>query len=89
MANDARHVVVLGIDGLRPDLVTESNMPHLAALAKDGTWNRRHTTVFPSETRGGAHGLGHRRNRAGEWRCWESILCPGDQSRSSVHRNHA
>ncbi|MBZ9993980.1 alkaline phosphatase family protein [Mesorhizobium sp. BH1-1-4] len=52
MANDARHVVVLGIDGLRPDLVTESTMPHLVALAKDGTWNRRHSTVFPSETRG-------------------------------------
>ncbi|WSG78481.1 hypothetical protein U8P80_36280 (plasmid) [Rhizobium beringeri] len=27
-------------------------MPHLAALASDGTWSRRHTTVFPSETRG-------------------------------------
>jgi hypothetical protein len=52
MANNARHVVVLGIDGLRPDLVAESTMPHLAALASDGTWNRRHTTVFPSETRG-------------------------------------
>ncbi|MCH4561247.1 MULTISPECIES: alkaline phosphatase family protein [Mesorhizobium] len=52
MTNEVRHVVVMGIDGLRPDLVDEITMPNLVALANAGTWSTHHTTVFPSETRG-------------------------------------
>lgn len=52
MTNEVRHVVVMGIDGLRPDLVDEITMPNLVGLARAGTWSTHHTTVFPSETRG-------------------------------------
>ncbi|RWX81451.1 alkaline phosphatase family protein [Neorhizobium lilium] len=52
MTNEVRHVVVMGIDGLRPDLVDDVTTPNLVALARAGTWSTHHTTVFPSETRG-------------------------------------
>lgn len=48
----ARHVVVLGIDGLRPDMINESTMPHLTAMRARGVSSAAHRTVFPSETRG-------------------------------------
>lgn len=46
------HIVLLGIDGLRPDLVTPETMPTLWGLATRGVWAESHRTVFPSETRG-------------------------------------
>ncbi|WP_312808159.1 alkaline phosphatase family protein [Agrobacterium cavarae] len=52
MPNEVRHVVVMGIDGLRPDLVDDITMPNLVDLARAGTWSTHHKTVFPSETRG-------------------------------------
>ncbi|PYE41252.1 type I phosphodiesterase/nucleotide pyrophosphatase [Rhizobium sp. PP-F2F-G20b] len=52
MSNEVSHVVVMGIDGLRPDLVNDATMPNLVGLARAGTWSSHHTTVFPSETRG-------------------------------------
>lgn len=45
-------VILFGIDGLRPDMVTEASMPNLTALRCRGVWCRNHRTVFPSETRG-------------------------------------
>lgn len=48
----ARHVVVLGIDGLRPDMIDDVTMPHLAAMRARGVSSAAHRTVFPSETRG-------------------------------------
>ena len=50
--SSARHVIVLGIDGLRPDMVSEKAMPTLAALQARGAHSLEHRTVFPSETRG-------------------------------------
>lgn len=49
---DIRHVIVVGIDGLRPDMITEQTMPNLAAMRARGVSSTAHRTVFPSETRG-------------------------------------
>ncbi len=50
MADD-RYVVVLGIDGLRPDMISERTMPVLAALKAQSAFSEGHRTVYPSETR--------------------------------------
>lgn len=44
-------VVMLALDGLRPDLVSPATTPHLARLAAAGTRFARARSVFPSETR--------------------------------------
>jgi predicted AlkP superfamily pyrophosphatase or phosphodiesterase len=46
------HVIIVGIDGLRPDQVNEQTMPNLAAMKARGVSSANHRTVFPSETRG-------------------------------------
>jgi hypothetical protein len=46
-----RRVVILILDGLRRDSVTEEAMPNLHALRARGTWHGAHRTVFPSVTR--------------------------------------
>ncbi len=48
----ALHVIVVGIDGLRPDMINEVTMPNLAAMKARGVSSKDHRTVFPSETRG-------------------------------------
>ncbi|RWB93759.1 MULTISPECIES: alkaline phosphatase family protein [unclassified Mesorhizobium] len=48
----AKHVIIMGIDGLRPDMVKAEWMPNLAALSARGVVSKQHRTVFPSETRG-------------------------------------
>lgn len=50
--SQARHVIIFGIDGLRPDMVRDATMPNLSALKRRGAWSEDHRTVFPSETRG-------------------------------------
>jgi arylsulfatase A-like enzyme len=44
------HIVVVVFDGLRPDSVTERDMPNLYALAQAGTTFSRHHPVYPSST---------------------------------------
>lgn len=44
------HIVVVVFDGLRPDSVTEQDMPNLYALAQSGTRFSRHHPVYPSST---------------------------------------
>jgi predicted AlkP superfamily pyrophosphatase or phosphodiesterase len=46
----ARHVVVIVCDGLRPDSVTQSDMPTLYGLAHRGTFFGRHHPVYLSST---------------------------------------
>ncbi|MDQ0136556.1 hypothetical protein J2T08_004492 [Neorhizobium galegae] len=46
------HVIVVGIDGLRPDMINEVTMPNLAGMRARGVSSKDHRTVFPSETRG-------------------------------------
>lgn len=44
-------IVMVALDGLRPDMVDAALTPHLAALATAGTRFARARSVFPSETR--------------------------------------
>jgi len=44
-------IVMVALDGLRPDMVDASRTPHLAALAARGTRFAHARSVFPSETR--------------------------------------
>lgn len=44
-------VVMVALDGLRPDMIDAALTPHLAALAASGTRFARARSVFPSETR--------------------------------------
>ncbi|WP_117193987.1 alkaline phosphatase family protein [Rhizobium terrae] len=47
-----RQIIIFGIDGLRPDMISEVTTPNIHALYRRGVWARHHRTVFPSETRG-------------------------------------
>ena len=44
-------VIVLVVDGLRPDSVTPETMPHLHRLKTEGVWYRNAHSVFPTVTR--------------------------------------
>ncbi|PSH60850.1 alkaline phosphatase family protein [Phyllobacterium sophorae] len=43
--------LIVSFDGLRPDLINESQTPNLARLKRMGTTLAAHRTVYPSETR--------------------------------------
>lgn len=47
----SRHVILIVLDGLRPDSVCDALTPHLEALALAGVRFTRHHAVFPSVTR--------------------------------------
>jgi arylsulfatase A-like enzyme len=49
-AGKARHVLIVVMDGLRFDSVTDADMPALSSLAKSGTSFNSHHAVFPSFT---------------------------------------
>jgi len=46
----ASHVVIVVMDGLRPDSVVPADMPNLSRLAAQGTFFARHHSVFLSTT---------------------------------------
>ncbi len=50
-ADSRRRVLIIGADGLRPDLVDLAVMPHVAALADGGVRFSDHHAVYPSHTR--------------------------------------
>ena len=45
-----RHVVVIVLDGMRPDFVSVKNTPALWTLAQEGVVFRNHHSVYPSAT---------------------------------------
>ena len=47
---EAKHVVMVVWDGMRPDLITPQYTPTLYALARGGTFFKNHHPVFPSTT---------------------------------------
>ena len=47
---DIRTLVVF-FDGLRPDYITEKNMPNLYAFSKLGCYGKQHHSIFPTVTR--------------------------------------
>jgi arylsulfatase A-like enzyme len=51
MAARARRVLVVGFDGMRPDLVDAEQMPVLSGLIAQGTRLSEHHAVYPTETR--------------------------------------
>ncbi len=51
-------VIVLVIDGLRPDSVTPEIMPHLHRLKTEGVWYAHAHSVFPTVTRVNATSIG-------------------------------
>ena len=46
-----RHVVIVGLDGLRPDTVEPGKAPNLARLMREGAAMESHIAAFPCETR--------------------------------------
>ena len=46
----ARHVVVISIDGLRPDAIERSGARTLQRLMREGAWSPRARTILPSIT---------------------------------------
>ena len=46
----ARRVLILSIDGLRPDAIALAPMPNLLALMKTGAYSLKAQTIFPSVT---------------------------------------
>ncbi|HEX6227636.1 MAG TPA: alkaline phosphatase family protein [Chryseolinea sp.] len=50
LRKDIRTLVVF-FDGLRPDYITEKNMPNLYAFSKLGCYGKQHHSVFPTVTR--------------------------------------
>ncbi|HET6521587.1 MAG TPA: nucleotide pyrophosphatase/phosphodiesterase family protein, partial [Geminicoccaceae bacterium] len=49
--SEAAKVVIVVLDGLRPDMVTPELMPHLDRFRARGAWFRESRSVFPSVTR--------------------------------------
>src|SRR5262249_27299705 len=45
------HFVIVGLDGLRADMVTPALTPHLWRLAHRGVWFQHHHAAFPTATR--------------------------------------
>lgn len=45
------HFLILGLDGLRADMVTPDTTPHLLRLAAQGVHFRQHHATFPTATR--------------------------------------
>ena len=50
VAGKAEHVLIMVCDGLRPDSVTDQDMPTLARLAREGVTFTRHHPEYPSTT---------------------------------------
>jgi arylsulfatase A-like enzyme len=49
-AGKAEHVVVIVLDGLRADLVNNTNTPTLVKLARDGVFFANHHSIYPTST---------------------------------------
>ena len=52
-----RMFVLVVCDGLRPDLVTQQNMPNLFAIGREGVRFDRHHSLYPTLTMVNAGGL--------------------------------
>ncbi len=50
-ARPAEHVIIVMLDGARPDLLRTARTPNLDRLAREGTRYLRAETVYPSQTR--------------------------------------
>ncbi|HSH38903.1 MAG TPA: alkaline phosphatase family protein, partial [Chthoniobacterales bacterium] len=66
-ASEARRVVLVVWDGMRPDMVTEEHTPTLWKLRDEGVWFANHHSVYPTMTQvnGTAIAIGAYPNRTG------------------------
>jgi len=46
----AKYAIIITIDGLRPDAITEGNVPHIKSLIKKGSYSLEAKTVIPART---------------------------------------
>ncbi|MCB0096202.1 MAG: alkaline phosphatase family protein [Caldilineaceae bacterium] len=51
MNSTQRRILIIGADGLRPDLLDPELMPTVSRLAAEGVWCREHHAVYPTHTR--------------------------------------
>lgn len=80
VTQEAKQVVVVLMDGLRPDFVTEQNTPTLWKLAQDGVTFRKHHAVYPSATHVNGVALMDRLISGTQRTDCELRLSPRDQS---------
>ncbi|MEX0892514.1 MAG: ectonucleotide pyrophosphatase/phosphodiesterase, partial [Gemmatimonadota bacterium] len=45
-----RHVVLISVDGLRPDAIAEAGARHMTRLQAEGAWSHTARTIMPSKT---------------------------------------
>ena len=92
----ADHVIVLMLDGVRPDTLRRMNTPHLAALEKAGASYWRATATYPSQTRvsfvtvpTGSYPDGHGITGGDEFKTadWETISVGSDAPENYQHLN--
>jgi predicted AlkP superfamily pyrophosphatase or phosphodiesterase len=50
LALSAKHVVVISVDGLRPDAISKEHSPHIDELRQHGLWASNAQTIMPSIT---------------------------------------
>ena len=70
-------VVILVVDGLRPDYVTDSLMPRLNELARGGFRGQAHHAVFPTVTRVNGPTIFTGMNPGGHGLLGNSVYLPG------------
>jgi arylsulfatase A-like enzyme len=49
--NEPVRTIIVIFDGLRPDYITAETMPNLYALSREGSYGKRHHSVYPTVTR--------------------------------------
>ncbi|MCG8548085.1 MAG: alkaline phosphatase family protein [Alphaproteobacteria bacterium] len=72
------HIVIIGLDGLRPDVVSPSLTPNLQAVVDMGCYLSNHRAVFPSETRVNLASLSTGGRTAEHGVVANYFLCPED-----------
>ena len=69
-------VVIVVVDGLRPDYVTPELMPRLSALADDGVRGQAHHAVYPTVTRVNGPSIFSGRHPGGHGLLGNSVYLP-------------
>jgi hypothetical protein len=93
-ARAADHVIVLMLDGVRPDTLRRVHAPNVAALGKAGTTFWRATATYPSQTRvsfvtvpTGSYPDGHGITGGDEFKTpdWQTVVVSSDEPEKFQH----
>ncbi len=82
-------VIILVVDGLRPDYVTAEIMPNLNALAESGVRGLAHHAVFPTVTRVNGPSIVTGRNPGGHGLLGNTYYLPGVDSTRTLDMSDA